>query len=113
MAWLVGDGKVVASAEVADSFGRRLKGLLGRDELEGAFVLLGARSVHTIGMRFAIDVAWCDADMVVLRTLTLRPYRVTRAVRSARAVIEAPAGAFERWGVAVGDELELKTVNPS
>ncbi len=113
MAWLVGDGKVVASAEVADSFGMKLKGLLGRDDLEGAFVLPGARSVHTIGMKFAIDVAWCDEEMVVLRMLTVPPHRVTRAVRSARLVIEAPAGAFERWGVAVGDELQLKTVGQS
>ena len=41
---------------------RPVAGLLGRDGIEGALLLRPARSVHTLGMRFAIDVAFCDAD---------------------------------------------------
>ena len=66
------------------------------------------RSVHTIGMRFPIDVAYCDADMVVLRTVRLGRNRVDRPVRRARMAIEAEAGAFERWGLRVGDQLTVQ-----
>jgi hypothetical protein len=59
-------------------------------------------------MRFAIDVAHLDADLRVLRTSTMSRHRVGRPVRGARAVVEADAGSFERWGLAVGDELEVR-----
>ena len=108
MTWLLRGGDVLAGAEVATSFGQRTKGLLGRSGYEGAMVLPRTRSVHTIGMRFAIDVAVCDKDMAVLRTTTLRPWRMSMPVRGGRTVIEAEAGAFERWGLKTGDQLELR-----
>lgn len=106
--WLVRGGDVLASVEVARSAGARLKGLLGRDGIEGAFVLWPAFSVHTLGMRFPIDVAWLDRSLTVRRTATVPPWRLTRAVLRAGIVLEAEAGAFERWRLAVGDQLELR-----
>jgi uncharacterized membrane protein (UPF0127 family) len=109
MAWLVREGEVLAAAEIADRAHARRRGLLHRDRLAGAFVLRPCRHVHTIGMRFAIDVAFCDAAGVVLRTSTLVPWRVSPVVRRAAFVIEAEAGAFDRWRLQRGDHLELRT----
>ncbi len=107
MAWLVRDATVLASLEVADTFRSRLRGLLGRDGLDGAILLRPARSVHTLGMRFPIDVAFCDGDLNVLQVRPMRPWRVSLPVRRACVIIEAEQGAFERWQLAVGDELAV------
>jgi uncharacterized membrane protein (UPF0127 family) len=106
--WLLRDGDVLASAELADSFGHRAKGLLGKSSFEGAMVLPRTRSIHTIGMRFAIDVAFCDGDMMVLDLATLSPWRMSLPRRRCRLIIEAQAGAFDRWGLRVGDRLEVR-----
>jgi uncharacterized membrane protein (UPF0127 family) len=108
MPWLVADGRVLASVEIAGDHRARAKGLLGRDDVDGALLLRPARSVHTFGMRFPIDVAFCDADLRVLEVVSLRPRRVTRPRWRAGAVVEAELGAFDRWGVHVGDQLEVK-----
>jgi uncharacterized membrane protein (UPF0127 family) len=108
VAWLLRDGDVLASLEVADDRAARRKGLLGRDGIEGALLLVPARSVHSIGMRFAIDVAWLDRDLTVLRVASLARNRMTRPVLRARSVLEAEAGAFARWNLQVGDQLERK-----
>jgi uncharacterized protein len=108
MAWLLREGQVLASLEVADTRPARRRGLLGRDGIEGALLLRPARSVHTFGMRFPLDVAWCDRNLHVLRIARMDRYRVSRPVLRARAVIEAEAGCFERWGLAPGDQLELR-----
>ncbi len=108
MAWLLRDGEVLAALEVADSFNARLRGLLGRDGVDGALLIHKAKSVHTMGMRFPIDVAFCSEDMVVLSTLCLRRHRVCRPRLKASCVIEAEAGAFERWRLRPGDQLEVK-----
>lgn len=108
MAWLLKDGQVLATLEVADGFEARLRGLLGRDGIEGALLLRPARSVHTFGMRFPIDVAYCDRDLRVLDVACMGRHRMGRPRLRAHCVIEAEAGAFERWDLRPGDELEIK-----
>ena len=107
MAWLVRDGEVLATLEVADGPRARSRGLLGRDGIEGALLLQPAKSVHTIGMRFAIDVAHLDSDLVVLRTRTMRRWRLGRVVLKSSAVLEAEAGTFAHWELKPGDQLEI------
>lgn len=71
-------------------------------------MLRPAHSVHTIGVRFAIDVAYCDRDMKVLDVVTMSPNRIGRPRLRSRIVVEAPARSFERWGVSPGDQLEVR-----
>jgi len=107
-AWLIRDGEVLAALEVADSFGARVKGLLGRRSIEGALLLRPAKSVHTLGMRFALDVAFCTRDLQVIDTVSMPPYRVGRPRLRAHCVIEASSGAFDRWRLLPGDQLQIK-----
>jgi uncharacterized membrane protein (UPF0127 family) len=108
MAWLLREGDVLATATVATSGKARRRGLLGRDHFEGALVLRPCRSIHTLFMRFPIDAAFCDRDGVVVRICSLRPWRLSPIVPRSAFVIEAEAGAFERWQLQPGDKLEVK-----
>lgn len=108
MAWLLRDGQVLASLEIADSFLARNRGLLGRTGTTGAMLLTHTRGVHSLGMRFSVDVAFLDKDLVVVDAVTLRRYSMALPRRRTRSVLEAEAGAFERWGLKVGDRLEIK-----
>jgi uncharacterized membrane protein (UPF0127 family) len=108
MPWLVREGDVLAAAEIAGTHRARRRGLRGRDVIEGALVLRPCRNVHTVGMRFPIDIAFCDRDGIVIRTCSLRPWRLSPVVPRAALAIEAPVGAFERWNLQVGDKLEVK-----
>ncbi len=108
MAWLMRDEQVLAAVDIAESFRERSRGLLGRDGVEGALLLRPARQVHSFGMRFPIDVAFCTRDLVVVRTLSMRPGRITRPSLRCRCVIEAESGAFARWGLKPGDQLEVR-----
>jgi len=108
MVWLVRDEDVLAVAETAGSRHERRRGLMGRDDVEGAFVLRPCRQVHTFGMRFPIDVAFCDGTGTVLHTCSLRPRRVSRVVWHSAFVVEARSGSFERWKLRPGDVVEIK-----
>ena len=108
MAWLVRDGDVLASVEIPVGPLARARGLLGRDTFEGALILRPCRQVHTFGMRFPVDVAFCDRSGVVLRATTLPPWRVSRVVWRSGFVVEATAGAFDRWGLRPGDQVEVE-----
>ena len=109
VAWLVTkQARVLCSVEVADARSARRRGLLGRDHLEGAIVLRPCRWVHTIGMKFPIDVAYVDADGVVVKTMHMARRRIGVPVWRGHLVIEAEGGAFARWGLHVGDVVEIR-----
>jgi uncharacterized membrane protein (UPF0127 family) len=75
--------------------GPRARGLglawLGEIGPECALLIARCRSVHTFGMRFALDLVWLDATGAVLRVDRVGPRRVA-GCRSARSVLETRAG---------------------
>jgi len=80
---------------VARSPGRRLLGLALRPPEGRALLLPGCRSVHTFGMRFALDLIWLDANGRVLGIDEGVPPGRVRGWRHAAAVLEAPAGTAD------------------
>ena len=105
------EGTVVAErCTVADSFLTRLRGLLGRRELPAGegLVLQDSGSIHMFFMRFAIDVAFVNADGRILHAChTIRPWRVSRPVFGSKAAIELPAGTLRKLGIDRGAVLKL------
>ncbi|HEY2355317.1 MAG TPA: DUF192 domain-containing protein [Gaiellaceae bacterium] len=96
--------------EMPESMFGRMRGLLGRDELEpGSGMLIdSAPSVHMFFMRFPIDVVFVDRDLKVVRVVSrLRPWRIAGA-RGSAAALELPAGAAAAAGITVGDVLVLE-----
>jgi uncharacterized membrane protein (UPF0127 family) len=103
-------GSVIAGeVEMAVTRQTRRKGLLGRDGLAPftALVLAPCAAVHTMFMRFAIDVIFVDRKGCAVRVVpAMAPWRAAMKV-SAHAVIELPAGTLASREVAVGDSLFL------
>ena len=76
----------------ADTRRARLRGLLGhRSPPPFALRLDPCRSVHTFGMRFALDLHWLDRDGAVVRVDRAVPPRRLRTCLRARSVLEVPA----------------------
>ncbi|WP_433340734.1 DUF192 domain-containing protein [Streptomyces sp. CA-253872] len=94
--------------EVARTARERGRGLLGRDTVRGALLLSPASAVHTLGMRFAIDVAFLDREWRVRSVRTMRPGRLGLPRPWARHVLEAEAGAMTRWGLAPGARITVE-----
>lgn len=89
------DGRFIARARMAHSFRARWIGLIGQSTLgarEGLLLVPGG-SIHTFGMRFAIDAVFLDRQ---LRVIGLREdipsWRVVFAPTGTRLVLELRAG---------------------
>lgn len=84
-----------------------MQGLAGLEELPPGWGLHVAsyRSIHTCGMRFALDLVWLDGDGRVVRVdVGVAPRRLRTCLR-ARGVIETCAGQ----GEAAADVLRTAT----
>ena len=111
--WVLEDttaGAVLASSVEAavDSTSRR-RGLLGRTGLgDAALVIAPCNAVHTLFMRFPIDVVFVDRTGRVLRIAASVPAWRMTASWSAFATIELAAGTVARIGTAAGHTLALR-----
>ncbi|WP_406531049.1 DUF192 domain-containing protein, partial [Streptomyces sp. I8-5] len=84
---------------IAASYRARSRGLLGQDGIDGALMITPCGSVHSFRMRFTIDVAYLDRKFKVVAVHTMKPGRLGMPRLRARHVIEAEAGAMEKWGI--------------
>jgi uncharacterized membrane protein (UPF0127 family) len=104
-------GTVVAdNVAVADTHATRAVGLLNRSGLnpgEGLWIV-PSRGVHTMWMRFAIDVVALDDRGVVIDSVaTLKPWRIRLPRRGTAGVLELPAGSLAATGTKVGHRIGL------
>jgi len=83
---------------VADRVTERMRGLLGRRSLAAGsgMLLRPCGSLHTLGMRFALDVVYFDANWRAVRIVRrLPPWRISFGGWRARAALEMQSGGFD------------------
>ncbi|HEY9870128.1 MAG TPA: DUF192 domain-containing protein [Candidatus Obscuribacterales bacterium] len=104
-------GTVLADrVRLAESFWARLKGLLSSPPLaegEGLYIV-PCRSIHMIGMKYAIDAVFVDAAGSVVGVVErIEPGKISPVFGRARGCLELPAGRVAASGTQVGDRLEV------
>jgi uncharacterized membrane protein (UPF0127 family) len=107
---------VATEATVADSYLRRLVGLLGKTkrwaQLGRGLWIVPSRGVHTIGMMFPIDLIFLSKEKEVVHLEEhLQPFRISAVSLKATSVLELPAHTVFRTGTQVGDRMEIARLN--
>jgi uncharacterized membrane protein (UPF0127 family) len=90
----------------------RLRGLMGMDAAKfpvgDGLWIVPSRGVHTLAMKFPIDVLYLDANQTVVHVeQNLKPWRVARVSIRTASVLELPGNTLRSSGTAVGDEIEI------
>lgn len=101
-----------SKAEVARSFPKRARGLIGRSLEEfskgNALWIIPCDGIHTFGMTFPIDVAYLDAQGRILRVYhRLAPFRIAALSLKTESVLELPPGMLAQTNTEVGDILKF------
>ncbi|MBI4998200.1 MAG: DUF192 domain-containing protein [Rhodocyclales bacterium] len=100
----------VLRIETATGFRQRLLGLMFKRppaERGRALLLPRCRSIHTCFMRYALDIAWLDAEGRIVGCATgLAPWRMGFGPPGTRHTLELAAGTLAALGLAVGDHIE-------
>ncbi len=106
------DGMIVAAdVELANTYIKRVVGLMFRKSLDGALVFDMGREtydgIHMLFVRFPIDVVFLSAEKKIVDVkANVRPWVGTAFPRSwFRYAIELPAGAAERYSLKTGEQL--------
>jgi uncharacterized membrane protein (UPF0127 family) len=107
---------VATEATVADTYLRRLVGLLGKTkrwaQLGRGLWIVPSRGIHTIGMLFPIDLIFLSKEKEVIHVEEhVRPFRISAVSLRSMSVLELPAHTIFRTGTQVGDRLEIARLN--
>jgi len=97
-------------ADIADTSRKRKTGLLKHTKLDAGEGLWIApcEAVHTIGMKFAIDVLFLDRKRRVLKIRSdMQKWRMSACLR-AHSVLELPSGTAAATETVAGDQLEFE-----
>lgn len=102
-------------ADIADTSEKRRTGLLKHEKLgtgEGLWIA-PCEAVHTIGMKFPIDVLFLDKKRKVLKVRNdMRRWRMAMCLRG-HSVLELPSGTAAAMKTVRGDELEFEKYDVS
>lgn len=98
---------------VAGTHWSRLRGLMGAaaetfSAGQGLWIV-PSHGVHTLAMRFPIDVVYLDKDKrVIYAQPNLKPWRLAPVRIAAASVLELPPDTLNSTGTAVGDRIDIE-----
>jgi len=95
---------------IADTHWSRFCGLLGKADFgqDQGLWIVPCRGVHTLWMRFPIDVVYLSRNNVVVHLESaLRPWRFAPVRLGAASVLELPENTVRLTGTTIGDQLEI------
>lgn len=101
---------LIANVQKTSTAFERMRGLLARPPLKtGEGLLISpCSSVHTFGMRYALDLIFLDSSGRVLQLVqSLRPWRMA-ACFAAYATLELPPGTLAGIEIRPNDLLEWR-----
>lgn len=96
--------------EVANTLVKRMKGLIGKDEIQTGYGLWIKRcnSIHTFMMSFPIDLIFVDKNLKVKKCISkVAPNKIVWPIFGASSVIELKSGFLNEHKTQIGDQLHV------
>lgn len=101
---------VVEKLYLADTFGQRMIGLMGKKELDdnAGLLLKPCSSVHTCFMKFPLDLVFLDNNWCIVKIARqVNPFQIVKGGGLAQMTLELPSGAAEK--LSLGHQLTIVT----
>ncbi len=91
---------------VADTFLKRFKGLMGKQDFKDGLLFknLTDSSIHTMFMRFEIDVYFIDKNKIIYDKVSLKPWNFYRPEKQAKYILETKK---DKLKLKIGDRLDF------
>jgi protein-S-isoprenylcysteine O-methyltransferase Ste14/uncharacterized membrane protein (UPF0127 family) len=95
---------------LAENLFSRLIGLLGKSKLSSkcAIHIVPCKGIHTLGMKFPIDVLFLDSQGMALKWFSnLTPNKISQVIPSSHSVLELPANSISETDIQIGDHIQV------
>jgi len=105
--YLTHTGKIIP-VSIADTFGRRFRGLIGKREGEYGLLLSPCNSIHTFFMLYDLDAIFLDKkNRIISIKRYIKPFSVIPPIPKACKVLEFPSSLHASESLKAGDKILL------
>lgn len=107
---MANNNEICSNVIIADSFFKRLKGLMFTKKLspDSSMYIAPCNRIHTFFMNYSIDVLYLNEKSIVLDIEeNLRPGRIGKKVKGTVGVIELQSGKIKKSGIKAGHQIEI------
>lgn len=90
----------------ADTFFKRFIGLMGKKDFKDCLIFTNLKdsSIHTMFMRFEIDVYFMDENKIIFEKTSLNPWKFYRPKKQAKYILETEKNKLK---LEIGDKLDF------
>ncbi|MDP4085050.1 MAG: DUF192 domain-containing protein [Bacillota bacterium] len=102
--------EIANCASIADTFFKRLKGLMFTKSLKTGHGLYiqPCQSIHTFFMNYSIDILYLSEMLEIVGIdEKMEPKKIGKYYRAAASVLELPAGTIQNTNTSVGHYLSI------
>jgi len=86
----------------------RMKGLMFKNTINKGLLLKPANSIHTLFMKFPIDVVYIDKSSKIIKvSKNMKPWKISNIVLKSHAILELPEGTINKYRIKVSDVVEF------
>ncbi|MDD2371730.1 MAG: DUF192 domain-containing protein [Firmicutes bacterium] len=100
---------LLANVVIADSYFKRLKGLMWKKNLnkDEGLLIKPCNSIHTFFMKINLDVIFIDKNNTIIEIYkNMLPWRISKIHKNSIFCIEGNAGSFEN--LKKGEKIKIK-----
>jgi hypothetical protein len=90
----------------ADTFFKRFIGLMGKKDFKDCLIFTNLKdsSIHTMFMRFEIDVYFMDENKIIFEKTSLNPWKFYKPKKQAKYILETEKNKLK---LEIGDKLDF------
>ena len=96
--------------KLANTFFKRLRGLLGTKDLPSGkgLLIIPCKQVHTFFMRYHLDLVFLDEYNIIVHMIEdIPPFRISPYIRESQKVLELKAGTIKQYDLMEGEKLDI------
>lgn len=103
------DNKEIIEVRLATSTFSRMKGLMGKKNIDFALFFNHCNNIHTFFMKEPIDVLYIDKNsMIVYIDKPINPWKIGKIIKKSKSIIELPQGTVKKYNINIGQKVNFK-----
>ncbi|MDR1819165.1 MAG: DUF192 domain-containing protein [Methanobrevibacter sp.] len=110
--------KKISEVEIANSYLKRLKGLMFKKNITKGLILNIPKSryskrssIHMFFMRISLDILFINEENKVYEMVALKPWKTYSPKKPAKYVVELKKDTINTKNIEVNDEISIKTLH--
>lgn len=102
------DDSIIMDLKIAKNMFSRMKGLMGKKEIDYAMYFYPCNAIHTFFMKIPIDVLYLDnCGNILSMDINLKPWKIGKYHRKAKCVIELPSNSIQKYNIQIGQMVSF------